>query len=231
MQPHFALELVGYAASALIAISLMMTSILRLRVINLAGAAVFSIYGFLIHAYPVAVLNGFTVLVNAVFLVRLLRAQQYFQLLQLKPDSVYLPYFLNYYGGEIRRILPDFQYQPAANQLALFILRDCNPVGVFIAAQLPDGVLRVGLDFVIPKYRDLKIGRFLFVEQAAFFRNLGIREIVVSPRTRKFGAYLLKVGFERTGREPVAFRFRYSDAAPARSQPAGGRPDQRKNSL
>jgi len=51
------LELVGYAASALIAISLMMSSILRLRLINLAGAAAFATYGLLIRAYPVAVLT------------------------------------------------------------------------------------------------------------------------------------------------------------------------------
>lgn len=37
----------------------------------------------------------------------------------------------------------------------------------------PDGVLQVTLDFVIPRYRDLKIGRFLFVEQAEFFRARG----------------------------------------------------------
>src|SRR3954470_5978159 len=182
MQNHFVLELVGYGASLLIAISLMMTSILRLRVINMVGAAAFSVYGFLICALPVALLNGFIVLVNAFHLARIFRAKQYFRLLPLKPDSQYLPYFLNFYGEEIRRILPDFEYRPSANQILLFVLRDCSPVGAFIAEQKPGGVLRVVLDFVIPRYRDLKIGRFLFVEQAAFFRERGIKEIIISPR-------------------------------------------------
>jgi hypothetical protein len=211
MEHRFALELVGYAASALIAISMMMNSILRLRLFNLAGAIGFALYGLLIGAYPVVVLNGITLLVNVFYLVRMLRAKAYFQLLKLRPDSVYLPYFLNFYGEEIRRILPEFQYRPAANQIALFILRDCSPAGVFIAEQKPDGVLRVVLDFVIPNYRDLKIGRFLFVEPAEFFRERGIREIIVSPRTREFGAYLVKVGFERAGRQEGSFRIRYAD--------------------
>lgn len=211
VQTHFVLELVGYAASALIAVSLMMTSILRLRAINMAGSAVFSIYGLCIGAYPVAALNGFIVLVNASQLVRLLCAREFFQLLPLKPDSQYLPYFLNFHRGEIRRILPGFEYRPSANQLQLFVLRDCTPVGVFIAERQPGGVLRVILDFVAPRYRDLKIGRFLFMQQAAFFKDLGVKEIVISPRTTKFGAYLVKVGFEPANQRG-AFHIRYSHA-------------------
>jgi hypothetical protein len=213
MEKHFFLELIGYGASALIAISMMMSSIVRLRLFNMAGAIGFAIYGLLIGAYPVAVLNGIIVVVNAYYLVRMLRAKEYFQLLKLKPDSVYLPYFLNFYGDEIRRILPEFQYRPSENQIALFILRDCSPAGVFIAEQKPDGVLRVVLDFVIPNYRDLKIGKFLFVEQAEFFRERGIKEIIISPRTAEFGAYLVKVGFEPAGRQEGSFRIRYADKA------------------
>jgi len=213
MNQHFVFELVGYAASVLIAVSLMMSSIVRLRVINLAGALGFSIYGLLIGAYPVAILNGSIVLVNVYYLVRMARTKEYFQLLQLKPDSVYLPYFLQFYAEEIRRIVPDFQYRPSVNQIALFILRDCNPAGVFIAEQKPDGVLRVLLDFAIPNYRDLKIGKFLFVDQAAFFRERGVREIIVSPRTKEFGAYLLKVGFARAGRPKGSFHIHYADKA------------------
>jgi hypothetical protein len=160
----FALELLGYAGSLLIAVSLMMTSVLRLRVINLVGAAAFSTYGVVIGAVPVAVLNGFIVLINIWHIARMMRATEYFQLLALRPDSDYLRNFLNFYRAEIERVLPGFAYQPRAQQLTLFILRDCNPVGVFIADESEPGTLRVRLDFVVPRYRDLKLGRFLFVE-------------------------------------------------------------------
>ena len=36
-------EIIGYIASVLVAISLMMSSILRLRIINLVGASVFAL--------------------------------------------------------------------------------------------------------------------------------------------------------------------------------------------
>jgi GNAT superfamily N-acetyltransferase len=214
MDSHFLLELLGYVASGLIAVSLMMSSILRLRLINMAGAFAFAVYGVLIHSYPVAVLNSFTVFVNVFFLARIFRAKEYFQLLELKPDSVYLPYFLKFYGKEIRRVVPDFEYHPTEKPLLLFILRDCNPVGVFIAEQKPDGVLRVLLDFVVPRYRNLKIGRFLFVEQAEFFRRRGIREIVIAPRTVEFGDYLAKVGFSPAGPQEGAFHIHYAAKEP-----------------
>jgi len=209
VQNHFALELIGYAGSVLIAVSLMMTSILRLRLINVVGSVAFSIYGLLIGAYPVAALNGFIVLVNVFHLTRIFRAKEYFQLLPLKPDSQYLRYFLKFYEREIRRILPEFEYRPSPNQILLFVLRDCAPVGVFMAEERGNGVVRVILDFVIPRYRDLKIGRFLFVEQAAFFKGRGVKEIIISPRTAEFGTYLVKVGFEPAAHQGE-FHIRYA---------------------
>jgi len=213
METHFLLELLGYLASGLIVIAMMMSSILWLRMINMVGAAAFAVYGSLIHAYPVALLNTFVVMVNIYYLTRMLRAKRFFQLLKLKPESDYLKYFLGFYRRDIANILPDFEYRPVEKQVTLFILRDCAPVGVFIAEQKPDGVLRVILDFVVPGYRDLKIGRFLFVEQAEFFRERGVKEIIIAPRTKKFGAYLVKVGFEPAHRQQGSFRIRYADKA------------------
>jgi hypothetical protein len=213
MGKHFYIELIGYVASALIAISMMLSSILRLRLVNLAGAAAFAVYGLLIGSVPVAVLNGLIVAVNAQYLLRMLRAKEYFHLLSLRPDSDYLSYFLGFHAKDIHGFFPEFTHRPGEKQVALFILRDCTPAGVFIAEEHPDGVLRVVLDYAVRSYRDFKIGRFLFVEQADFFRRRGIKEIVVLPRTADFGAYLIKVGFEPAGDEHGSFRIRYADRA------------------
>lgn len=213
MDKHLILELIGYAASIVIGVSMMMSSIVRLRIINLFGSSTFVVYGILIGAYPVAVLNSFVVVVNVIFLTRLLRTKQYFRLLVLRPDSVYLRYFLDFYRADIERIVPEFVHQPSPTRLAVFILRDCSPVGVFIADEKPDDVLRVVLDFVIPQFRDVKIGKFLFVEQAEFFKKRGVREIVISPRTKEFGAYLVKVGFKPVEQPGAAFHIRYASRA------------------
>jgi len=59
-----ALELTGYFASILILVSLLMSSAVKLRIINAIGAAVFTVYGILIHSYPTAFLNGVSVIVS-----------------------------------------------------------------------------------------------------------------------------------------------------------------------
>ena len=206
MEKHLCLELFGYGASALIAISLMMSSIKRLRTLNLIGASCFATYGLLIHAYPVAVLNSLIVCVNVYHLRRMLRAKEFYQLLEVRPDSDFLAHFLKFYGAEIRRILPEFVFKPGAGQVAIFILRDCTPVGVFLAEHKTPEKLDVLLDFVIPRYRNLHIGRFLFVEQVEVFRRRGIKEIIIHPRTKEFGAYLWEVGFEPINAKLGTFR-------------------------
>lgn len=67
------LELYGYLGSVLIAVSLMMADIRKLRWINLVGAGTFASYGLLIGSWPVFILNGFIVLIDVVHLWQLHR--------------------------------------------------------------------------------------------------------------------------------------------------------------
>ncbi len=58
------IEWVGYLASILIVISLTMTDIMRLRIINTLGCICFVIYGLSVKAYPVALSNLAIILIN-----------------------------------------------------------------------------------------------------------------------------------------------------------------------
>ncbi|MCS6114123.1 YgjV family protein [Shewanella baltica] len=66
-------EWIGYLASVVVAISLMMSNIKKLRWWNLIGAALFVAYGVAIGAYPVALVNFFIVLIDTYYLVKLYR--------------------------------------------------------------------------------------------------------------------------------------------------------------
>ncbi|MCI2964251.1 MULTISPECIES: YgjV family protein [Shewanella] len=66
-------EWVGYLASVVVAVSLMMSNIKKLRWWNLIGAALFVAYGVAIGAYPVALVNFFIVLIDTYYLVKLYR--------------------------------------------------------------------------------------------------------------------------------------------------------------
>ncbi len=195
------LPLLGYAASVLIATSLLMRSIVRLRVINLAGAATFSLYGFLIGAYPVGILNLMTATINVVQLLRLQRRREIFRILEIRANAPYLHYFLDFQADDIRHFFPTFHYDPReaeGGRLAVLVLRDLVPAGVLLGTIRGDR-LDVELDYVVPQYRDLKVGRFLFRDEADFFRRLGIREILSPADTEAHAKYLRRVGFERMG--------------------------------
>ncbi|HEX2832816.1 MAG TPA: hypothetical protein VHW00_07360 [Thermoanaerobaculia bacterium] len=197
---HFSgLQLLGYAASLLIATSLLMRSIVRLRVINLMGAATFSVYGFLIGAYPVGVLNLMTATINIVQLIRLQRRHEIFRVLEIRPDAPYLQYFLDFQKDDIARFFPKFHFEPnVPNRFAILVLRDLVPAGVLLG-RTHGNRLDVELDYVVPQFRDLKVGRFLFLDEADFFRKLGVREIVSPADSKEHAVYLERIGFVNVG--------------------------------
>ncbi|HEX6558114.1 MAG TPA: GNAT family N-acetyltransferase [Longimicrobiales bacterium] len=200
------LEVIGYAASALVAASMLMTSILRLRLVNLAGSAVFALYGLLIHAYPVAAVNLFIACVNAVHVVRMMRTREFFTIVNVVPDSDYLRFFLERNLPDIRESMPGFTYTPTPNQLSLFVVRDFMPAGLLIGELKPDGTLCVHLDYVMPGYRDLKIGKYLLEQRSDFFEERGVRRIVTPSGTALHRRYLEHMGFERDGHDLYARR-------------------------
>ena len=57
MSPEL-LEWIGYIASGIVALSLLITNVWHFRWVNLVGASLFSLYGALIGSIPVALLNG-----------------------------------------------------------------------------------------------------------------------------------------------------------------------------
>ncbi|WP_371186322.1 uroporphyrinogen decarboxylase [Thalassotalea maritima] len=65
------IEVFGFAASVVVAISLMMKNIVHLRITNMIGCAMFSIYGFTIGALPVGMMNAFIMCVNIYYLSKM----------------------------------------------------------------------------------------------------------------------------------------------------------------
>ena len=194
-----AAEVVGYAASALIVVSLLMTSILRLRVIGLIGAITFTVYGLLIGAFPIALANGAIVFIHVFHLTRMLTERKhdaYFEALEVPATSPILRRFVDFHTADAERFQPDFPGL-ADDHLAMFILRDAVPVGA-VVAEVHGLQARVLLDYVTPEHRDLRPGRWLWVESDAF-TSRGIRRVTTTAPSADHARYLASVGFETTG--------------------------------
>lgn len=194
-----ALELTGYFASVLILISLLMSSAVKLRVLNAIGSIVFMIYGILIKSYPTAFLNFMSVIVNIYYMVKLLRGNIHFSAHRVRPEETGLQEFLQFYRNDIGHHFPAYDFQIGGENLLFLVYADANPVGLFVGTRQENGGIRVKLDYSVPKYRDCSVGKFLYSELA----DAGIPELLAGRSTHDHEVYLKKVGFELQGEKFV----------------------------
>ncbi len=187
-------EIIGYIGSVLVAVSLMMKSLLRLRVINLFGAAFFMAYGILLDAYPVAFLNGLIVCIDLYYLYQMWRQKDFFTFMEVKPASDYLRTFVEFYKDDISGVIPNYTYHAEDSLICFFILRNMVPAGLFIA-KVEGSEAHIKLDYVIPNYRDFKVARFVFEENSTFFIQRGIKRFVSEGGSTFHRKYLERMGF------------------------------------
>lgn len=193
------IEVVGYVGSALIVLSLMMRSLLRLRVINLVGAIVFTIYGVLIEAPPVWVVNGAIVLIDLWYLRQMLRDDdERLEVLEVGTDSPYLQRFLDRYADDISDHVPGFAGVDQRWHRVFFVLRDLVPAALVVLREPVAGEAVVDLDYAPPAYRDHTSGRFVYGD-AALFAQLGVTTVTAAAGHPKHDAYLERMGFRRSG--------------------------------
>ncbi len=192
------IQIFGYFGSVLIAVSLTMRSIVRLRWINFFGALTFSIYGLLVAAIPVFMLNGFIVFIDVYYLFQMHRQQNYFEILEKsRINARYLLRFFSFYQEDIKKFFPEFHPEKITKPLVFIILRNMMPVGVFIGEAAGKGVLEIKLDYVIPDYRDLKSAHFLYSKRQKFFRDKNISRLEIKSDVQKHVRFLEKMGFKQ----------------------------------
>jgi hypothetical protein len=190
------LEYIGYLASIMIVVSLLMKSILRLRVINLIGAIIFTLYGLLIKSYPVAASNGAIILIDLYYLYQMYKGKdEQFKLMPSSSDDDYFNSFMELHAADIQLFNPSFVMPEGADVKIAFILRDMVPAGVVIAHPEKDG-FQVDLDYAIPQYRDLKVGNYVFSNKAIFSEADAPIKVYAIGETKKHISYLKKTGFE-----------------------------------
>ena len=190
-------ELVGYTGSVLIALSLMMKNIVRLRKVNLFGASTFAIYGLLVSAYPVLVLNSFIALVDIYYLVDIYRKKDAFNLMPvLDPNHPYLNKFLDFYSDDIKKFSPEFNRYKIKEANYYFILRNLVPVGIFIYKVRSSDEAEILLDYAIPDFRDLKNAKYLYYAESEFLKEKGIKNLIAKSDVDKHRNYLMRVGFK-----------------------------------
>lgn len=189
------LEWLGYVASTVVLISLLMSSIKKLRWINLFGALMFGTYGFMIGSLPTGFMNFGIVLIDVYFLLRMYLSKDFFRVMPINEDTEYLKYFLDFYEKDISNYTDLSKFKIKDAKVKLYLLRNMNPAGIFICSEHDKETLEITLDYVIPKFRDFKIGSFIFGKQKEFFSSQGYNTFIIFTKNKDHIKYITKMGF------------------------------------
>ncbi len=190
----FFLEVFGYVGTALVILSMLMTSVVKLRVINICGSAISLVYAAIGGAWPIVLLNGSLIVINGLQLVRMNRAKVIFRRVTASPSDKSLEYFLSLYEGDIRKYFPETQ---ASGEVHLAYIGS-ETVGVIVGKRR-GREMDIRLDYSTPKYRDLSVSTFLFSK----LKEDGIEILNADLGVPEHQKYLLRMGFVQEGERMV----------------------------
>lgn len=191
------LDLLGYAASVVILISLTMSSIIKLRWVNLAGSILFATFGFLIGSIPTGGLNAGIVVINIYYLIRLYRERDELAIVRADPTSAYFAHVWKTNEHDIEHFVG--QVNITAEDVAFYCLRNNNTAGLLVGRVDSPGTFTVRVDYVTPEYRDFRVGEHLFVD--GYLRDAlpDVAHVRAHAGNNEHAAYLEKLGFHEAG--------------------------------
>jgi hypothetical protein len=176
--PEIIIQGTGYLASVLLALSLLVTNDLRFRWLNAGGCLSFIVYGVLIGAFPIILTNTILFFINVYALFKIYRRKEAFDLVEFEPHAALITRFLRFYEAGIRAYFPDFHLTDRETAVRFVVLRDMVIANVFVASLLDDGTAIVQLNYTVAKYRDYKVGRFLFEKERDYLLTKAVRRLV-----------------------------------------------------
>ena len=160
MSTQVLIEGIGYLGSALVLVSFLMSSVVKLRLVNTAGSIIFAAYALIIHSYPTAIMNICLVGINIYYLCKLRHEQTNYRMLSMHPDETYVQDFLRHWADDINSNFPNRHPESAGVNRVYMVFHDTNPAGLLMGHE-KDGVLEVDLDYSTPGFRDCSVGRYI----------------------------------------------------------------------
>ena len=129
------LEIFGYIGTALVILSMMMTSVIKLRIFNMCGALISLIYAVCVNTWPVAVLNACLLCINLVQTVRQLSKREELTLLSVGKEDVTLQHLLRVWSADLEKCHPDFNFQATEGARAHILYEGQQAIGFWIDTQ------------------------------------------------------------------------------------------------
>ncbi len=190
------LDAIGWFGSALLIFSVMQARLLRFRVLNLLACIVLTGFNAALGIWPMVAMNVALCLINAWHIRKLVGTrhdQASYDVIEVSPDDDFLQHVMRVHGTDILRFQPDLVWDRAgAGRAAFLVLHGDETVGLVLVRDEGDGVARVQLDYVTPRFRDFSPGEFVW-RHSTVLRERGFTRIVTPPGMVE--PYYEKLGF------------------------------------
>lgn len=187
------IEIFGYIGSALVVVSMLMASIVKLRIVNMVGSVVSGIYALIVGAVPLFLMNGCLIIINIVSLYKLLKTRKSYDLVDGKADDALVEYFLRRHESDIKTYFPEYREEDTFGKRTFIVCCDGNPASVLIGEE-DEGVMNIMVDYSAPAYRDCSAGHFLYSKLPERSINKLTCGVNISP---EHSSYLRKMGFAK----------------------------------
>lgn len=198
MNTSMIIEAIGYTGSALVLVSFLMVSVVKLRVVNTIGSLIFTVYAFIIHSYPTAIMNVCLVMINIYHLMKMRntsKESRTYDLVAVNAGDSMLNYILRRLSDDIKKCFPGIELDFSNANTSYIICFDGAPAGIFIGYKNDNGNIDILLDYSLPEFRDFSIGKFLFSNLASY----GITAVTYTGSDENHKEYLSKNGFVKKG--------------------------------
>jgi hypothetical protein len=188
----------GYLATALLGLSLIVTKDIQFRWLNTFGCISFIIYGLFIGAIPVVLTNGILLAINGFYLYKIYQRSETFDIIECKGHEVLIGKFMDFYKQDITKYFPNFNISSSNATIQFVVLRDLVIANIFIATLDEQGNARVQLNYTTPAYRDFKIGKYIFEKEKKILLQKGVKAIMYERAAYQGHLdFLKKMGFKK----------------------------------
>lgn len=188
------IETIGYIGSALVLVSMLMTSVVRLRVINLIGSVIFAGYAIAIGSIPTALMNIALAAINIYHLLKLTNEQKSYTLITTGLEDGYFSYLLDKFDSDIRFWFPEYSLEGSDPNAVFLVCCKADPACLFMGKADDSGKVEVLLDYATPEYRDTSVGHYLYSKLA----KEGYSSLIFRQEAVNHIPYLKKIGYKET---------------------------------
>lgn len=130
------IEIFGYIGCIFVIISMLMTSVVKLRVINIYN------------------------------LIKLSKADgNHYDMIRGDKEDSYLTYFIKHYKEDMKKYFLENTLELSAADTIYTVCCEGVPAGVLVGKKEGDA-LEISFDYTTPTYRDCSVGRFLYAKLA-----------------------------------------------------------------